>query len=157
MKKPMFVSLEPRNGGFTAFVPLENLASVDSDPDLLLREVSTTYKRSIGLMSSLIAGLDGFRERHIPIPARKVWELGDAIFDLRQELGQSALELDGLYDHLVRDLGVKRKWLEKVIIFRRHIPVKELIPESLPWGRCEKGTRKVAENLRKACIADSET
>ncbi|MCE2462862.1 MAG: hypothetical protein J4F46_02965 [Dehalococcoidia bacterium] len=157
MKKLTFVSLEPRNAGFTAFVPMENLASVDDDPELLLRAVSTTYARYIGLMRSLKADTDNLRKKHIPIPARKVWELGDIIFDLRRELSQQAFELDGLYDHLVRDLGVKRKWLEKVIIFRRYLPRKAIIPESLPWGRCEKSTRKVAESLREAYIVDSET
>jgi len=63
-------------------------------------------------------------------------------------LAELSLEIDDVYKHLVRDLGAKRKWLEKAIIFRRYLPTQDLIPQSLNWGRCEKGTRRVAERLR---------
>ena len=99
-------------------------------------------------MRSVVREIEAYRRSHTPTPARKIWELGDAIFKLNEELERVSLQIDGLYEHLVRDLTVKRKWLEKVIIFRRHLPDDNLIPESLNWGRCEKGTRKVAERLR---------
>jgi len=38
-------------------------------------------------------------------------------------------------------LGVKKKWLEKAIIFRRYVDDKNAIPKNLNWGKCEKGTK----------------
>ena len=146
--KLTFVSFEPRNGSFVALLPLEGLITVGGDPAVLLQNVAKVYARYVTDMRLLIAEIQAFRTTHTPTPARKVWELGNAIFALREELEQLSLEMDSFYDHLVRDLGVKRKWLEKVIIFRRHLPDEELIPKPLNWGRCEKGTRNVAKRLR---------
>jgi len=66
---------------------------------------------------------------------------------LKDSLEILGLQLDSMYKHLTRDLGVKKKWLEKVIILRRYIENEEIIPQSLNWGRCEKGTRKVAKKI----------
>ncbi len=145
-----FVSFDPRDRGFVASMPLEGLDSLNGDPEVLLREVGIVYEYYIGVMRSKTANLDSFRKCRIPIPAGQVWDLGDVIFALREDLRRSSFELDGLYRHLARDLGVKQKWLEKVVIFRRYLPSKEYIPDSLNWGRCEKGTRRVAESLRRA-------
>jgi hypothetical protein len=100
-------------------------------------------------MRIFIKEIQALRNNRKLLPAFKIWQLGNAIFELQHNLNKLFLQLDGLYDHLVRDLGVKRKWLEKVIIFRRYLPDENAIPQSLNWGRCEKGTRLVAEKLRK--------
>jgi hypothetical protein len=62
-------------------------------------------------------------------------------------LGEAALEIEDLYAHLVRDVGAKRKWLEKAIILRRYVPREDMIPADLNWGRIEKGTRRAAEKI----------
>lgn len=143
-----FVSFEPSDELFRAFLPMEELISGDDDPELRLKKAVQVYQRSIVKMRNLIQEIQNLRDNHKLLPARKVWHLGDAIFELQHELSKLSLQLDGLYDHLIRDLGVKRKWLEKVIIFRRYLPDENAIPQSLNWGRCEKGTRKAAEKLR---------
>ncbi len=149
MGKPPFVSFQPRNRNFLAFLQLSDLDSIDGDLEQLLCAASETYSLSIEAMRRQIAGIQVFRDNRIPIPARKIWKLGDSIFHVQCDLRQSNIELDGLYDHLERDLGLKRKWLEKVITFRRYIPNVDIIPTSLSWGQCEKGTKRVAEELTK--------
>lgn len=144
-----FVSFEPSNERFRAFLPMEELISGDDDPELKLKKAVQVYERSIVKMRNLVKEIQNFRDNRKLLPARKVWQLGDAIFELQHDLNKLSLQLDGLYDHLVRDLSVKRKWLEKVIIFRRYLPDENAIPQSLNWGRCEKGTRQAAEKLRK--------
>jgi hypothetical protein len=143
-----FVAFEPKNGQFVALLAMEGLLSSQRDPELLLQEAAKVYERSTMRMTSLVAEIQACRAQRKLVPARKIWRLGDAIFELKSDLEELSLQIDGLYDHLVRDLGAKRKWLEKVIIFRRYLPDEALIPESLNWGRCEKGTRKAAERLR---------
>lgn len=147
-----FVSFEPSNGMFRGFLPIDELVSGHDDPELKLKKAVEVYERSIEKMRNLVKEIQNFRSNRKLLPARKVWELGDAIFGLQHDLSKLSLQLDGLYDHLVRDLGVKRKWLEKVIIFRRYLPDENAIPQSLNWGRCEKGTRQAAEKLRRAYL-----
>ncbi|MHC1623714.1 MAG: hypothetical protein ACXQTR_03895 [Candidatus Methanospirareceae archaeon] len=148
-EKLTFVSFEPSNGHFTAFLPMEELISSDNDPETTLREAAEVYEHSIARMRNRVKEMQNFRDNRKLLPAHKVWQLGDTIFGLQDSLNRLSLQLDGLYDHLVRDLDVKRKWLEKVIIFRRYLPNENAIPQSLNWGRCEHGTRRVAEKLRR--------
>jgi len=148
-EKLVFVSFEPSNGHFTAFLPMEELISGDNDPEPTLRKAAEVYEHSIIKMRNLVKEIQDFRDNRKLLPARKVWQLGDAVFELQDNLNRLSLQLDGLYDHLVRDLGVKRKWLEKVIIFRRYLPDENAIPQSLNWGRCKNGTRRAAEKLRR--------
>jgi len=146
--KLTFVAFEPRDGQFVALLSIEGLFSSDRDPEAVLRKAAEVYQRSTTRMKSLVEEIQASRADRQLVPARKIWNLGDAIFELKRELEKLSLQIDRLYDHLVRDLGAKRKWLEKVIIFRRYLPDEALIPQSLNWGRCEKGTRKAAERLR---------
>lgn len=144
-----FVTFEPRNGGFRASLSIEGLLSNENDPELVLKDAVSVYARSITKMRALMAEIRACRAARRRVPARKIWRLGNAIFELTDELSERCLQLNNVYAHLARDLGVKRKWLEKVVIFRRYLPAEEVIPESLNWGRCEKGTRRKAERIAK--------
>lgn len=156
MKKgePAFVSFEPRNDGFVAFLSMERVVSDGVEPELLTRDAAKVYARSIGEMRSLVRQMRSRSLAREPIPARMTWEFGDHIFELVHALNRLGLQLDGMYDHLARDLDVKRKWLEKVVILRRYLPTKDLIPEAMNWGRLEKGTRKKSERLRRGLRLD---
>lgn len=151
---PVFVSFEPRDGEFVAFLPIEQAILGERDPAVVIQEATKLYDRSIAKMRSIVADIEAHRLNRRPLPARRIWELGNAIFELKEELERLSFQLDGLYDHLIRDLGVKRKWLEKVVILRRYLPRKDLIPEALNWGCIEKGTRRKAERLRKGLPHD---
>jgi hypothetical protein len=143
-----FVWFEPHDCQFRAFLTMEDIITGREDPEVLLNQVAGLYEQAVKGMRSLVAEIQDMRTHRKLVPARKVWQVGDAIFILGKELEKFSLQVDGLYDHLVRDLGVKRKWLEKVVIFRRYLPEQEAIPDSLNWGRCEKGTRRIAEQIR---------
>lgn len=147
--KLAFISFEPQGGHFVAFLAMEAIISSERDPALILSKATKLYERSITRMRSMIAEIQITRANHKKVSARKIWQLGDTIFKLKDDLEGLSLQLDNVYAHLSRDLRVKRKWLEKVVIFRRYLPSKEFVPKSLNWGRCEKGTRRVAEKLRK--------
>lgn len=147
MAQTAFVAFEPREGGYVASVPIEQLEFLGDRPEAMLNEASATYGRSLQTMRVLLDDLERFKASRIAIPARKVWELGDAVLSLVEALRSASLELDGLYEHLERDMGIKRKRWEAAITFRRHLPAKELIPESLRWNQCEKNARGAAEQL----------
>ena len=144
-----FVAFTPRDAGFTASVPLEQLDGLGAHPELLLEKAGALYGKSVGEMRSCLSEMAAMKDRRQPITAQKVWEWGDAAFALVENLAEMSLELDGLYEHLTRDLGINQKRLSNVITFRRYLPAKELIPAALGWAQCEKSARKVAENLSK--------
>ena len=152
MDQTPLIAFEPRAEGFIASVPMEQLESLGHHPEALLREASATYGCHIGIMRALLDDIDGHKVNRIAIPASKMWNIGDAVFRLVDGLAKSGLEIDGLYEHLARDLrlhagrlGMYR--LTRAITFRRYLSDKALIPHSLHWSHCEKSARKAAEKL----------
>lgn len=148
-KKLSFVSFELKNNTYVGSLSLDAAMIEHGNLETVLQRATKVYSHSIYKMSTLIEQIAEMRNHRKRVPARKIWELGDHIFKLKKDLERLSLQLDGLYAHLVRDLQVKKKWLEKVVIFRRYIHKKTLIPKSLNWGRCEKGTKRVAVALQK--------
>ena len=144
------VALEPRDDGFVASIPIAALDRLGDRPEVSLNNACDSYSRAVGSMRDVLAEIDQLKSRRIPIPARKMWELGDAVVTLGSELEEESLEIDGLNEHLVRDLGINAKRMGTIVTFRRHLPDQDLIPESLGWSQCEKQARKVAEELKAA-------
>jgi len=144
-----FVSFEWKEGKLRPLLSVKGFESIKGDPERILEGGERVYASFLKDARLLLKQTDAFRAKKTPIPARMIWRLGNSIFVLTSKLQSLGLQLDELYEHLERDLGVKRKWLEKVITFRRYLPDAELIPSSLNWGKCEKGTRRVAKLLKK--------
>ena len=144
------IALEPREEGFVASVPLSQLDRLGDNPEVSLQEACQVYGRTVSRMREVLADIDQLKSKRVPIPARKMWELGDAVVTLGIELETGSMEMDGLNDHLIRDLGINGKRMGTIVTFRRHLPDQELIPESLGWSQCEKQARKVAEELKAA-------
>ena len=152
--KSNFVSFEPIDNSFRGYLSIEATLREEKEPELLLNKAEKIYETKIKNMRSLIAAINTAKANHKPISARKIWTIGNSIISLKNELSIIGLELDGIYDHLVRDLSVKKKWLEKLVILRRYLPNKSLIPELLNWGRIEKGTRRKAIKLKSGLPID---
>ena len=144
-----FVTFEPKEEGFVGSVPMDQLDSLGKHPELLLNKATGIYARAIEEMRRLLSGMADLKDKRQPVPARIVWELGDNIFNLSHSLKQASLELDDLYAHLTRDLGVKRMWLEKVVILRRYIERQDTIPETLIWSKFYSAPKKAAMSLLK--------
>jgi hypothetical protein len=133
--------------GFVASMSIEGVLSGRDDPETALKAAASIYGTYISRMRFVMREIGEFRTSRTLLPARKVWQIGDSIFGLVRSLGEAALEIEDLYAHLVRDVGAKRKWLEKAIILRRYVPREDMIPADLNWGRIEKGTRRAAEKI----------
>ena len=119
-----FVSFEPIDSDFQAQLSLESALQYDGDAPVLANRAADIYATHIAKMRHVCAHLSALRRERQRIPALLMWELGDVIFALRDELTSVGLEVDDVYAHLTRDLEVRRKWLEKVIIFRRYVREK---------------------------------
>jgi len=116
----------------------------DSDLASLLECAARIYQSQVSALAARLAIISEMRRNHVKVPARLVWDVGQDMFTLEERLSAIGLQVDGMYEHLTRDLDVKRKWLEKAVILRRYVPERDSIPAKLNWGRCEKGTRRVA-------------
>ncbi len=149
-QRKAFVAFQPVNGVYRPSMLLGDLLEADGiEFEDLLKQAAIMYGAAIEDMRMLVQQIEGSKKPRRPVSARSVWRLGNRIFRLTGDLDRLSLQMDDLYSHLVRDLGLKRKRLEKVVIFRRYLPEENMIPELLNWGKCEKGTKKVAQQLRE--------
>ncbi len=151
------VALEPRGEGFVASIPLPQLELLGDRPDERLQAACDAYGRTVAIIREVLSDIEQLKGRRTPIPARKMWELGDAVVNLGVELEGNSMEVEGLNDHLVRDLGINAKRMGTIVTFRRHLPEQEMIPETLGWSQCEKQARKVAQELEAAWAASGRS
>lgn len=145
MNNLILISFQPDDQGFVAHIPLGDLSLI-KNPEKSLKKASFDYAKAIQSMQGQLKELNEMKKNRKIIPARKIWKLGDSIFSLVDKMEQMLFCINGLYDHLTRELEVKKMWLEKVIIFRRYIADQKSIPKSLAWGKCSSSPRK-ATNL----------
>ncbi len=143
----MFVSFRPANGGFASSLVVGDYGSITDKTELTLSKSEQIYQWHIEELKSALSEIQDYRNSRKLIPARKVWQVGHLVHQLKDRMQDIGLEIDSLYDHLIRDLKVNRKWLEKAIILRRYIPRIEIIPRPLNWGQLEKGTRRKSIEL----------
>lgn len=144
---PMFVEFRFSDDRAHALLPFDSVLASNRDLERLARKAARAYETAIASMRRQLDLIAKRRKGGASISARSIWKLGDTILRLVATLAGLGLEIDGLYAHLTRDLSVKRKWLEKVISFRRHIPDQERIPRTLSWGHCAKQVRVCAARL----------
>jgi len=83
---------------------------------------------------------------------KDMWSLGDKVHRFTNSLKKDGFYLNGLYEHLVRDLQVSRDLLEKVIIFRSHFPNHSLIPKEMLWKEIRYAPRQNAEKLKRKVL-----
>ena len=147
MNQLTFISFEPSKQGIRASLSMQGIINIDGDIESAINQAIEIYKAALSEMKNLLLKREELQKVRRRVPARLIWQIGDAIFNLNDDLSKIDLQIDNTYHHLVRDLGVKRKWLEKVVIFRRYIEQIEIIPETATWGSFEKGTRKKVQLL----------
>ena len=151
------VALQPRGEAFVASIPLTQLELLGDRPDERLQVACDAYGRTVATIREVLSDIEQLKSKRTPIPARKMWELGNAVVNLGAELEENSMEMQGLNDHLVRDLGINAKRMGTIVTFRRHLPEQEMIPETLGWSQCEKQARKVAQDLKAAWDAAAQS
>ncbi len=83
---------------------------------------------------------------------KDMWSLGNKIRRLTHILGKDGFYLNGLYEHLIRDLQVSRDLLEKVIIFRSYFSDRSLLLDNMVWREVRDAVRTNAEKLEETLL-----
>ena len=148
----IFVSFTKAKAGYSGLLSVNGLFQGNENVEEKLKEASATYGNAISEMTKVKDKINSYKTSRKPIPARLIWNLGNAIFGLVDDLSRLSFQIDGIYGHLERDLDSNRKWLEKVIIVRRYVPAEDMIPRSLNWGKLEKGTKRKVLQIQKGIL-----
>jgi len=147
MNQLAFITFDVSQQGIKTSLSMQGLSTIEGDLDTIITRATHVYEEALGEMSGLLREREQLISNRKRVPARLIWRIGDVIFRLNDDLAKLNLQIDDTYRHLTRDLELKRKWLEKVVILRRYIPQIDLIPDTATWGAFEKGTRRKAQSL----------
>jgi len=147
--QPFFISFEKKGEDFVGFLSIDSLSDSTLNQEKILQVAAKRYSSFIEQALTHIQSLNREKARSKIIKARHVWKLGDMILRLIRDLKRMGLEIDGLYEHLARDLEKKRMWLEKVIIFRNYVSKVSIIPRDSKWSEYSRAPRKSAKLLAK--------
>jgi len=145
---------------FTSSISLQDFmgSKIKKNNDLSrqTKKASAEYEKFIRECKTIIGKVK--KEDSINQASLKdMWNLGDKIHRFTNNLKKDGFYLDGLYEHLVRDLQVSRSLLEKVVIFRSHFPSSLLIPSNMLWKEVRDAPRKNAEKLKRRGLLNKKT
>ena len=145
----LLISFSPTPTGFRGYVSITDLVARELDLQPLLQLAEHIYQSSVVDLRLQIKKINQLKTHKVAVPSRLMWRFGDSIFRLVNELDLHGLGVDGLYGHLVRDLKLKTKWLEKAVTFRRYLDDETRIPEGLNWNVCRDAPKRSAIRLGK--------
>ena len=142
---------------FLGSVSLQDLMKKDPDRFNLNSEIKKNTKKYEKLTEESNAIMEKIRRSHSINQTRlkDMWKLGDKIHRFADSLRDDGFYLNGLYEHLVRDLGASRDLLKRVIIFRSHFPSCSLIPNNMLWKEVRDAPRTSAQELQKRPLGNT--
>lgn len=140
------VTFQPTKIGTIASLSIDDLEETSEDIDKLLEEATKIYLSAIENMKLILRKNKKLRSENKEIPARLMWDFGDLIFKLVNDLKRKNLELESLYENLTRNLGTSEGTLKRVLSIRRCIDKKEFLPKDLNWGALKGAPRKYLKN-----------
>lgn len=146
MNRPTTLGLtfEPREDAYIASLSLRDLHSAPHDIDRRLNEAAYVYSDAIEKMRTILEENERLRKENRVVPAVLMWDLGNTIFELLDTVSSRGFEVEDLYTHLVRDLGVSKSTLKRVISARRHIPNRKMLAPDISWGSLKDAPKRYA-------------
>ena len=144
--KKIGITFQPTQIGTMASLSLDDLEETAENIDNLLKEATNIYTLAIENMKIILRKNKKLRSKNKEIPARLMWDLGDSIFKLVNDLKIKNFELESLYENLTRDLDTSEGTLKRVLSIRRCINQKESLPKDLNWGALKGAPRKYLKN-----------
>jgi len=140
--KRIGIIFQQTQAGIIASLALNDLNETTKDVDTLLNEATKIYSSATINMKKILDKNRKLRSKNKEIPARLMWDLGDSIFKLVDELRNKNLILENIYDNLTRDINTSSGTLKRVLSLRRCIHDRESLPENLNWGSLKGAPRK---------------
>lgn len=142
--KLTFISIERKKGKYLAFVPIEGFLSNEDDLEVTLSNATKVYEEHVKKMRKILTQMEKNKAKKKPLSALSIWKLGNIVWELNSSLAMMQLQIDSLYSHLERDLGIGKRLIKNAITFRRYLETSNSIPASLNWRKCSNSPRKTA-------------
>ena len=143
-KSKLGMVFQPEEQNYLATLSLKDLPDVPNNLEQILHKASRAYDRRIKRMRELAEENQNLRRKRTPTPAVLMWDLGDEIFKLIEDLDACGVEIEDLYYHLTRDIGISKSTLKRVVAVRRYIPERITLPINSKWSFFKGAPKKYA-------------
>lgn len=153
-----YASVEFRKQGnsFRGSVPITDLALIPNDPAETMNTVTKIYQNALTEIKYWHEDADALRKSKTPMPARKVWELGDILDRLNAGLAEQGCRIENLYDHLERHAGIPSKRASSFVTLRRYVDDAEMIPENLQWNKILKTVKSSSQAIGSGTFSENQ-
>jgi len=139
---------------FVGSVSLQELITRDETQISLssrTKRATKKYEQCLAQCKRILSRIERYPSAN-QTPLKDMWSFGNGIHRLAKSLRRDGFYLNGLYDHLTRDLNVSRDLLERVVVFRSHLENRSLIPKDMIWKDVRYAPGKNAKKLNQATL-----
>ncbi len=142
------VKFIPRTSRFAAAIRVDGQVGWPRFLDHVPKDLAEVYAMRIRNMRLILEANERRKRRGEPVLARSIWGLGNRIFLLRRDVElRFWMEIEDLYGHLERDLGLSRQTLSRIVTLRRYVPQMKMIPPGLTWSAISSSPKRFGEGL----------
>ncbi len=128
--------------GYIASTSLDKFGVLSDNVQNLLIKAGKIYERHIKKMLALYRERNLLKAKGKVIKPALMWEIGDEIFSMLEELKKLGIGVEDLYGSLSRDLNVSKSTIKRLISLRRYFRSKNEIPAGLSWGKMKDAPKK---------------
>lgn len=149
------VAFKKRGGAFRGSVPMGDLILLTNGPAETIHVVTIIYQNALADIKRWQKEASELRKSKTPLTVRKVWELGDVLHQLNNDLAEQGCRIENLYDHLERHADISPKRASSFVTLRRYVPDAELIPEDLHWNKILKTVKTASLAIADGCLLEN--
>jgi hypothetical protein len=137
----------PWEDGFTAAIRLRDVFEAPESLQHMLDSLAACYEMRIRNMRLILEANRRRKRRGQPVLATSIWGLGNRIFLLMRDMKYAFVEVEDLYGHLERDLGLSRNAISRIVTLRRYVPRLDMLPPDLKWDTIAPSPKRFAAGL----------
>ena len=104
MSQLTFISFETTQKGIEASLSMQGIIDIDGDIETVVHQAVDIYKATLSETKELLQRREKLKEDRKKVPARLIWQIGDAIFRLIDDLSCINLQIDNTYSDVVKTL-----------------------------------------------------
>ena len=148
------IEFKKRGGAYHGSVIMSDIPLLQGDPAETMRVVTAIYQNTIMDVRQWQRDVRELKDKGFSLSARKAWQLGEILYRLNTEFMERGCQVQHLYEHLERHVGLARKRASEFVTFRRYIDNMEIVPEDVMWNSIVKNVKSSSQAIADGCAIE---
>jgi len=136
------VNFISRGNRYLASISFTDFEAFNKDLKTRLDKAGKIYEKHLKKIKGLLKTRNNLKLKNKILTARFMWQIGNEIFLVIEELNNNGFIVDDLYEDLTRDLNVSRTTIKRLISLRRYFKDIRELPPRLGWSKIKDAPKK---------------